>query len=61
MLTFNKVKVYDGKSGGPTGATVSLAGKEIEVEIALFAGKGKATVYTCDFSYEYVKINAEYN
>ncbi|MBR5582120.1 MAG: bifunctional ornithine acetyltransferase/N-acetylglutamate synthase, partial [Phascolarctobacterium sp.] len=25
------------------------------------AGEEKATVWTCDFSYEYVKINGEYH
>ena len=35
--------------------------KELEIVVDLGAGEGKATVYTCDFSYDYVKINAEYH
>ena len=34
--------------------------EEITVRIALGRGQSQATVWTCDFSYDYVKINAEY-
>lgn len=34
--------------------------EEITVRIALARGEAVATVWTCDFSYDYVKINAEY-
>jgi glutamate N-acetyltransferase/amino-acid N-acetyltransferase len=38
-----------------------LMGKEIEIEVNVGAGgSGHATIYTCDLSAEYVKINAEY-
>ena len=33
---------------------------EIVVRVALNRGEASETVYTCDFSYDYVKINAEY-
>lgn len=33
---------------------------EILVRVALNRGKAEATVWTCDFSYDYVKINADY-
>ena len=33
---------------------------EIEVRVALGRGGAETTVWTCDFSYDYVKINAEY-
>lgn len=33
---------------------------EISVRVLLGRGEAVATVWTCDFSYEYVKINAEY-
>ena len=33
---------------------------EITVRIDLARGQAKGTVYSCDFSYEYVKINADY-
>ncbi|MBI3602470.1 MAG: bifunctional glutamate N-acetyltransferase/amino-acid acetyltransferase ArgJ [Candidatus Omnitrophica bacterium] len=35
--------------------------KDIAINVELNLGKAKATVYTCDLSYEYVKINGEYN
>ncbi len=34
--------------------------KEIEITIRLNAGKQSAQVFTCDLSYDYVKINGEY-
>ena len=38
-----------------------LQRKDIEIEVNVGAGgSGRATVYTCDLSAEYVKINAEY-
>lgn len=33
---------------------------EITIRVKLARGTEKATIYTCDFSYDYVKINAEY-
>jgi glutamate N-acetyltransferase / amino-acid N-acetyltransferase len=33
---------------------------EITIRVVLNRGKAQATVWTCDFSYDYVKINAEY-
>jgi glutamate N-acetyltransferase/amino-acid N-acetyltransferase len=43
-------------------ATVSHAMRAPEVLIRLDLGQGRssATVWTCDFSYDYVRINAEY-
>jgi glutamate N-acetyltransferase/amino-acid N-acetyltransferase len=38
-----------------------MAAKDIVVEIELGVGSASATVWTCDFSYEYVKINADYS
>lgn len=35
--------------------------KEIDIGVDLNMGKGRAKVYTSDLSYDYVKINAEYN
>ena len=34
---------------------------DITMTIDLAAGQESATVWTCDFSYEYVKINGEYH
>ena len=41
------------------GAAV-LKKPEFTVRVDLHAGKASATLWTCDFSYDYVKINAEY-
>ncbi|HWR40801.1 MAG TPA: bifunctional glutamate N-acetyltransferase/amino-acid acetyltransferase ArgJ [Patescibacteria group bacterium] len=38
-----------------------MAAKDIVVNVHLGAGNTAATVWTCDFSYEYVKINGEYH
>jgi glutamate N-acetyltransferase/amino-acid N-acetyltransferase len=37
-----------------------VAKEEFVIRIGLGAGNASATVWTCDFSYDYVKINAEY-
>jgi glutamate N-acetyltransferase / amino-acid N-acetyltransferase len=33
---------------------------EITVRVVLGRGKASETVWTCDLSYDYVKINADY-
>lgn len=38
-----------------------MAEHDINITVDLAAGEEKATVWTCDFSYEYVKINGEYH
>jgi len=38
-----------------------LTGKIVEVDIDLGVGSREAIAHTCDFSYDYVKINAEYH
>ncbi len=37
-----------------------MKGEEITVAINLGRGSSAQTIYTCDFSFDYVKINAEY-
>ena len=37
-----------------------MSRNEITVRIHLGRGEASATVWTCDFSYDYVRINAEY-
>lgn len=37
-----------------------MAGAEITIRVDLARGSESATVWTCDFSYDYVKINADY-
>ncbi|MDA8128016.1 MAG: bifunctional glutamate N-acetyltransferase/amino-acid acetyltransferase ArgJ [Betaproteobacteria bacterium] len=70
-LDVNALKVYLGdvlvaENGGRAasyseaqGAAV-MAQSEITVRVVLHRGSVNATVWTCDFSYDYVKINAEY-
>jgi len=41
-------------------AAQHLAGKDVEVTVDLGAGAASSTVWTCDLSAEYVRINAEY-
>jgi len=41
-------------------AAEALSKKSIEVVVDLHLGDGTATVWTCDLSYEYVRINGEY-
>ena len=38
-----------------------MSAKDILIDIDLGLGKESATVWSCDFSYEYVKINGEYH
>lgn len=54
------------RSGVPTdydraAASEAMKASEVAVRVELgLGGPGVATIYTCDFSYDYVKINAEY-
>ncbi|MFU8925930.1 bifunctional glutamate N-acetyltransferase/amino-acid acetyltransferase ArgJ [Acinetobacter puyangensis] len=71
QLDTSKVQVWLGdvqicRDGGAAldyteeaGAKV-MAEKEITIRIDLGRGTAQDTVYTCDFSYDYVKINADY-
>ena len=38
-----------------------LTGKEVQIVLDLNNGDETATVWTCDYSYDYIKINAEYH
>ena len=37
-----------------------LQGPEIFIEVNLGIGRGKAKVWTCDLTHDYIRINAEY-
>jgi len=53
----------DGASAGPAArrrAEARLAASEIGIEVDLGAGPHADRVWTCDLSYDYVRINAEY-
>lgn len=52
-----------GASTGPAArrrAARGLARDEVEIRVHLGAGRGRARIWTCDLSYDYVRINAEY-
>src|SRR5512139_34020 len=70
-LDVNALKVWLGdvlvaENGGRAASYTEAQGAavmkeaEITVRVALNRGAANATVWTCDFSYDYVKINAEY-
>ena len=53
-----------GASAGPAArgrARRALAGAELRIEVDLGLGRGAAQIFTCDLTYDYVKINAEYS
>lgn len=41
-------------------ATAHLQGSEVEIVVRIGAGRARRTIWTCDLSADYVKINAEY-
>ncbi|NVK25609.1 MAG: bifunctional glutamate N-acetyltransferase/amino-acid acetyltransferase ArgJ [Gammaproteobacteria bacterium] len=70
-LNVDNVQLYFGdtlvaESGGRAASYNEQAGQqimnkaEIEMTVKLNRGSENATIWSCDFSYDYVKINAEY-
>jgi len=70
-LDVERIKIYLGdvcivENGGCAAAYTEEAGQEvmnqeeITVTVVLGRGESKQRVLTCDFSYDYVRINAEY-
>lgn len=52
-----------GASTGPGArkrAFAKMGEREISIEVDLASGKAATRMWTCDFSYDYVRINAEY-
>ena len=41
-------------------ALAALKQPEVAIDVDLHLGEGAATVWTCDLTYEYVRINGEY-
>lgn len=63
-LCFGTVKVFE--NGEPTKvseeeARAPMLADELVITVELHIGEASARVWTCDFSYDYVKINAEYH
>ncbi len=60
-VAFNGVQVCrDGSIGEPR-ELVDLSGHDVHVEVNLRNGPHSATIWTNDFTYDYVKENAEYS
>ncbi|MDO8950744.1 MAG: bifunctional glutamate N-acetyltransferase/amino-acid acetyltransferase ArgJ [Actinomycetota bacterium] len=62
-IHFAGILTCDGGTAVPfseEAAAVALAADNVEIAVDLGLGDGEATVWTCDLSYEYVKINGEY-
>jgi len=62
-LNIGKICVFkknDPQKVDPFKVSDLFSKKEIEMTIRLNAGRESAQVYTCDLSYDYVKINGEY-
>ena len=57
VVLFKDGRPYD--EAAPDAAAY-LKGKDIEVSVGLGAGHASSTVWTCDLSAEYVRINADY-
>ncbi len=63
-ISIGEVEVF--RDGEPTTfdlakAEAQMAGNDLTIRISLGESDAKWTAWTCDFSYEYVKINAEYH
>ncbi len=43
-----------------TAASAAMKTDEVLIDLTLAEGDGQAVVWTCDFSYDYVRINADY-
>ena len=60
-VSFNGVGVFLAGQLGADRSEVSLAGREVLVELNLHAGSESAAIWTNDLTYDYVKENAEYS
>ena len=63
-MSFGGIPVYAHGVGAQTDTekiAKVMAEHDITIDIDLADGDSEATVWTCDFSYEYVKINGEYH
>ena len=57
-VTFDGVSVF--VRGEPTGATPSLGGTAVAIDLDLGLGAGRASYLASDLTCDYVKLNAEY-
>lgn len=64
VVKFGGITIFDcgvGASYDNEALTKVMRQKDIDIDIELNMGNADATVWTCDLSYEYVKINGEYH
>ena len=58
IVLFEQGQPHDANAGK---AAAHLSGKDIDIEVDLgTGGSEQATIWTCDLSAEYVRINADY-
>jgi glutamate N-acetyltransferase / amino-acid N-acetyltransferase len=60
-VSFNGVQVCRNGGIGDPRELVDLSGRNVEVVVDLHNGRHRATIWTNDLTYEYVKENAEYS
>ena len=50
-----RVEDYD-----ETPVSTHMQGREIDIDVDVGVGSGRATVWTCDLTHDYITINADY-
>ena len=64
VVKFGGIPVYANGTGASCDADALrkvMGQHDIVIDVEMGLGNAEATVWTCDFSYEYVKINGEYH
>ena len=64
VVKFGGIPVYANGTGASCDADALrkvMGQHDIVIDVEMGLGSAEATVWTCDFSYEYVKINGEYH
>lgn len=65
-VSFGGTDVYPQRAGGPDDTELRAAvaghmrGEEVVIEVGLGIGDGRFTVYGCDLTEDYVRLNSEY-
>ena len=60
-VSFNGVQICRAGGIGEPRELVNLSGREVSVVVDLHAGDRRATIWTTDLTYDYVRENAEYS
>jgi glutamate N-acetyltransferase/amino-acid N-acetyltransferase len=63
-ITYGDIQVARNGERAPTydeqAVAAYMQGREIKIRVELGLGAGKATVWTCDLTHDYISINADY-